>query len=114
MMRASASGADAPTDGRYLLPNYILLLHDTGTMPESMSPAEIQAVIQRYVAWRRRVQQGGRKVEGHKLVDGSGRVMSGPSGTATVTDGPYAEAREVIGGLFIIEAASFDDVVGLC
>ena len=42
-----------------------------------MSPADIQAVIQRYVAWRQRVQQGGRKVDGHKLVDGQGRVMRG-------------------------------------
>ena len=41
------------------------------TIPEpcrlSMSPAEMQAVIQRYVAWRQRVQQGGRAVSGHKL-----------------------------------------------
>ena len=96
------------------MPNYILLLHDTGTMPEGMSPAEIQAVIQRYVAWRERIQQGGRKVDGHKLADGSGRVMRGSSGSAKVTDGPYAEAREVIGGLFIIEAGSYDEVVSLC
>ena len=30
-----------------------------------------------------------------------------------VTDGPYAEAREVIGGLFMIEAANYDEVVEL-
>jgi hypothetical protein len=30
-----------------------------------------------------------------------------------ITDGPYAEAREVMGGLFVIEAASYDDVVEL-
>ena len=31
----------------------------------------------------------------------------------TVTDGPYAESREVIGGLFIVEAASYEEVVEL-
>ncbi len=56
------------------MPSYVLLLHDTGTMPESMSPDEIQSVIQRYVAWRGRIQQGGRRVDGHKLADGSGAV----------------------------------------
>jgi hypothetical protein len=30
-----------------------------------------------------------------------------------VTDGPYAEAREVIGGLFIVEAGDYDEVVAL-
>lgn len=93
---------------------YILLLHDSGTMPPDMSPADIQAVIQRYIAWRERVQRGGRAVSGHKLVDGTGRVMRGPIGSASVTDGPYAEAREVIGGLFLIEAGSYEEVVRLC
>ena len=96
------------------MPNYVLLLHDTGTMPSEMSPADIQAVIQRYIAWRERVQEGGRAVSGHKLVDGQGKVMRGPAGAVKVIDGPYAEAREVIGGLFVLEAASYDEVVSLC
>jgi hypothetical protein len=96
------------------MPNYMLLLHDSGTMPPEMSRAEIQAVIQRYISWRQKVQAGGRKVEGHKLADGHGRVMRRQAGAATVTDGPYAETREVIGGLFIVEAGSYDEVVALC
>ena len=96
------------------MPNYVLLLHDSGTMPPDMSAADMQAVIQRYIAWRQRVQGGGRKVDGHKLVDGEGRLMRGKTGNATVTDGPYAEAREVIGGLFVLEAKSYDEAVALC
>ena len=34
-------------------------------------------------------------------------------GTPNVTDGPYAEAREVIGGLFIVEATNYEEVVEL-
>jgi hypothetical protein len=96
------------------MPNYMLLLHDSGTMPPEMSPAEIQAVIQRYISWREKVQAGGRNVDGHKLADGHGRVMRGRAGAPKVTDGPYAEAREVIGGLFIVEAATYDEVIALC
>lgn len=96
------------------MPNYILLLHDSGTMPPDMSPADIQAVIQRYIAWRQRVERGGRKVTGHKLKDRDGRVLRGAIGAASVTDGPYAEAREVIGGLFILEANDYDEAVQLC
>lgn len=96
------------------MPDYILLLHDSGTLPPDMSPADMQAIIQRYVAWRQRVQHGGRRVSGHKLVDGSGRVVRRADQAVRVLDGPYAEAREVIGGLFTIEAASYDEVVALC
>jgi hypothetical protein len=89
-----------------------MFLHDAG-FPDDISPDQIQAIIQRYVAWRQKIQQNGRKVDGHKLTDGQGRVMRGAAGTTKVTDGPYAEAREVIGGLFMVEANSYDEVVEL-
>jgi hypothetical protein len=96
------------------MPKYMLLLHDAGAMPDDISPGEIQAIIQRYVDWRTKISQGGRVVDGHKLRDGKGRVLRGGGGKdLSVTDGPYAEAREVIGGLFLIEAASYDEVVAL-
>ena len=96
-----------PSDRKEMppMPNYVLLLHDSGTMPQSMSPAEIQAVIQRYVAWRQRVQQGGRTVIGPQAGRRQGPRDARATGLAKVTDGPYAEAREVIGGLFVIEAS---------
>lgn len=95
------------------MPKFIMLLHDSGTFPPDLSPDQIQAIIQRYVAWKQKVQSNGRLVDGHKLADGTGRVMRGGLGAATVTDGPYAEAREVIGGLFIVDAANYDEVVEL-
>ena len=95
------------------MPNYMLLLHDTGTLPPDMSPDEIQKVIQRYIAWRQRIQDSGRKISGHKLADGEGRVLRGAVGAPRVTDGPYAEAREVIGGIFVVEAQNYDEVVAL-
>jgi hypothetical protein len=92
---------------------YVMILHDSGAFPADISPDEIQAIIRRYVAWRQKLQQNGRTVVGHKLSDGEGRVMRGAPGSTRVTDGPYAEAREVIGGLFILEAGSYDEVVEL-
>lgn len=96
------------------MPRYLLLLHDTGTMPEGLGPAEIQAIIQRYIDWRAKVAAAGHAVVGHKLRDGEGRVMRAAGGRVGVTDGPYAEAREVVGGLYILEAAGYDEVQALC
>ena len=94
------------------MPKFVLLLHDIGRF-DNLSPDQMQAVIQRYIAWRAKVQKDGRSVMGHKLHDGEGRVMRGSGTSMKVTDGPYAEAREVIGGLFVIEAATYDEVVDL-
>lgn len=95
------------------MPKFIMFLHDSGTFPPDLSPDEIQAIIERYVAWKQKVQANGRTVDGHKLTDGAGRVLRGKVGSPKVTDGPYAEAREVIGGLFIVEAATYEEVVAL-
>jgi hypothetical protein len=94
------------------MPNYVLILRDDNNRITGLSPDQMQAVIQRYIAWRTKVSAN-RAVSGHKLRDGQGRVISGAAGT-TVTDGPYAEAREVIGGLFVIEGKDYDDIVELC
>ena len=96
------------------MPRYLLLLHDAGTMPEGIGPDEIQAIIQRYVDWRKKVEGAGHAVMGHKLRDGEGRVMRSANGRVSVTDGPYAEAREVVGGLFVVDAASYDEAQSLC
>ena len=38
-------------------------------------------------------------------------VQGGKGGDAIVTDGPYAEAKEVLGGYFIIEVADLDEAI---
>ena len=95
------------------MPKFVLLLRDAGRFDPNMSPAEMQAIVQRYVAWRAKVQKNGSSIMGHKLHDKQGRVLTGNGGGLKITDGPYAEAREVLGGLFVIEAASYDEVVEL-
>jgi len=47
----------------------------------NLSPDQMQAVIQRYIAWRARIQKDGRAMSGHKLHDGEGRVMRGAGGS---------------------------------
>ena len=95
------------------MPKFVLLLRDAGRFNPNMSAAEMQAIVQRYVAWRAKVQQNGRSIMGHKLHDKQGRVLNGGGSALKITDGPYAEAREVMGGLFVIEANNYDEVVEL-
>jgi hypothetical protein len=95
------------------MPKFVLFLRDSDSAFPNMSPDQMQAIVQRYVAWRAKVQANGGSIMGHKLRDNQGRVVSRATGSIKVTDGPYAEAREVMGGLFVIEAAGYDDIVEL-
>lgn len=85
------------------MPQFVLMLRDSGAFPENISAEEIQQILERYAAWSARLGATGRK-----LRDGEGRVMVRKEGGVTVTDGPYAESREVIGGYFLVEADDYD------
>jgi hypothetical protein len=90
--------------------SYILLLHETTIAPD-ISPEEMQAIIARYKAWGEKVRKAGRMVGSNKLEDGTGRVVRGSGPEMRVTDGPYAETKDVVAGYFIIQAESYEDAV---
>ena len=93
--------------------SYILLLHETAMTPD-ISPEEMQAIIGRYKAWGQKIREAGRMAGGNKLEDGTGRVVRGEGAGMRVTDGPYAETKDVVGGYFVILADSYEDAVEWC
>lgn len=90
---------------------FILLLHEKPDAFEGLSPEQIQGVIQKYSAWREGLAKAGRLVGGEKLKDEGGRHLSGNGGGVRVVDGPFSEAKEVLGGFFMIEAADYEEAV---
>lgn len=90
---------------------YMLLLRDDPSGFADSSPEEIQEIMQRYIAWRASLQS--RILAGNKLKDGEGRVLRKENGKPSVIDGPFAEAKEVMGGFFVLEADSYDQAVEL-
>lgn len=93
------------------MPNYLFFLREDPSVFEHVSPAEMQAIIQKYTGWKRRMQDAGVLVGGEKLQDGTGRVLRKTAGQASITDGPYTESKEIIGGLFEIRAADYEAAV---
>jgi hypothetical protein len=85
---------------------YLFLLHEKPADAAGMSPAEMQEIIARYKAWSAGLAQRGLLAGGEKLVDDGGRQLRLKDGQPLATDGPYAEAHDVIGGLFIVKAES--------
>ena len=93
------------------MPSYLLLLHEDPSTFAHVSPEEMQAIIQKYTEWKNRMQDSGVLSRGEKLQDGTGRVLRGNAGNVTVVDGPYTESKEVIGGLFEIQAENYEAAV---
>lgn len=92
---------------------FLMLARDDGSAFGAMSPAEAQAVIEKYIAWSDRLRTSGKLKTGEKLKDQEGRVVANTNGRIGATDGPFCEAKEVVGGLWIIEARDYDEMVAI-
>jgi hypothetical protein len=89
---------------------FMLLLYNEPRAWSSLSPAEVQKALEKFIAWRTKLQDQGIYLGSHKLADDPGKVLRG-HGQVRVTDGPYSETKEVLGGYFLIEAPSYDEAV---
>ncbi len=88
---------------------YMLLLHETPASYADMGPADMKALVERYRAWSAGLAQKGLLAGGEKLADDGGRHLRLTAGKPLASDGPYAEAHDVVGGYFTIKAASDAD-----
>ena len=77
---------------------------------KGLSPEQTQKVSAEWMAWFRRLCEEGKAVAGHPL-GMEGRAVAGKN--ATVTDGPFAEAKEAIGGYFMLDVATMDEAVAI-
>lgn len=94
------------------MPKFIVIPRDEPGQFDHLSPADMQAMVQRYHTWTQELAAAGRLTLGHKLRDGEGKVLRGNGGGApSVTDGPFVETKEVIGGFWMIEADDLDHAV---
>ncbi|HEU5272577.1 MAG TPA: YciI family protein, partial [Xanthobacteraceae bacterium] len=100
---------EPPAQQELKMPNYMLLLHTNPSRPRPTSPDEIMAITKAYMDWADRMRADGRLKGGEKLTFDAGKVMRPNGGRVTVTDGPYAESKELIGGYFAISARNYDE-----
>lgn len=89
---------------------YLFLMRG-GEWKEDLSADEIQQFVTDFTSWCEKLNQNGKIVASHPLSRG-GKTVSGSNGQ-TVADGPIAEAKEAVGGFFLIEADSYEDAVEL-
>ena len=89
---------------------YLLLLHQPGSGP-GPTPEELQKIMARFGTWMEGLYAKG-IVAGTNGLEPTGKVLREPGG-AVITDGPYAEAKEIVGGYLLINAASLDEAVAI-
>lgn len=87
--------------------NHYLVI-SRGKWNETATPEDVQQAIDRFYAWYEGHLGSGRMLEGSRL-QVEGKVVTGQG----VTDGPFAETKELVGGYWFIIADSLDEAAAL-
>jgi hypothetical protein len=84
------------------------LLLSRGQWDPTKTSEEIQSAIESFYVWHERLVAQGKFKPGHRLATGAKLVTR-----AGVVDGPFAEAKEIIGGYWFIVANNFEEAAAI-
>jgi len=94
---------------------YMMLIAGDEAYWDGLSEREERALYGRIEAWWGEQAAAGRVIEGHELEPASTAttVHIARDGQASVTDGPFIEGKEVVGGYGILEVADLDEALAV-
>ena len=75
------------------------------------SPEQMQQVLQKWMAWFKDLADKGHIQDRGQPLERSGKLVTGKQ--KAVTDGPFAESKDVVGGYTLIQARDLEQAVEL-
>ena len=83
------------------MPDYLYLFRGGDAGRGDMTPQQMEQHMGKWMAWIEQLSKAGRFKAGEPLAP-EGKMLRGRK--AVVTDGPYTEAKDVVGGYLIVQA----------
>ncbi len=93
------------------MPSYLILIYGDEQRWNAMSPDEEQQIHEGHRAFQ---EMAGAAVHAVGELEPSTSAVTlrrGADGRPMVSDGPFVESKEVVGGFYLVEAADRDEVV---
>ncbi len=91
---------------------YLLLIYGDESSYAATTPEQGQAMMAEYYAYTTAIREEGVNEHGNALEPSStARVVRVRDGNRVVTDGPYAETREQLGGYYLIDCDSEEQAI---
>jgi hypothetical protein len=93
---------------------FLLVLHNNPAVLEALGPDEQQKLMDGHAGFIEATQTSGELVVTQALADPSqSAVVRVRNGVPVVTDGPYLEAKEFLGGYYLVDVADRDRALEL-
>jgi hypothetical protein len=93
---------------------YMLLIYNSEADGKKMSAAEHTEIFQGYMAFTQDLTKSGKNKGGDALEQTTtATTVRVRNGKTAVTDGPFAETKEQLGGYYIVEAKDLDEAISI-
>lgn len=91
--------------------DFVFLFRSTAEQQQAAmgTPEAAQRSLQDYLAWMNGLQANGHLKDPGQPLDRTGKVVRG----ATVTDGPYVEAKDLVLGFIVVQARDLEQAAEL-
>ena len=89
---------------------FVFIFRGGASEHPELSPAEMEAHVRKWYVWADELMAQGHESRGQSL-EASGRTIRGKD--RAVTDGPFAETKDLVTGSMAITAASLEEAVEL-
>jgi hypothetical protein len=93
---------------------YLLLIYQSEADWNAISEAERQKMYKEYGELTQDLQKNGKYKGGHQLQPiATATTVRERGGKKAITDGPFAESKEQLGGFYLVDAKDLDDALAI-
>lgn len=93
---------------------YLMMIYDVEADWAKMSASDQAAMYQEYGQFTQQITESGNYKGGHQLKPvATATTVRVRNGKRTVTDGPFAETKEQLGGFYLVDAKDLDEAISI-
>ncbi len=90
--------------------DFMMLFHDAMDADFNPTPAEIEAEVKLWQDWIGSIEAKGKLKNPGEALGFEGKTVHADG---SITDGPYAEIKEIVGGFIVVSADSLEEATAL-
>ena len=93
---------------------YLLLIYGNDMGDADMGSAEMKQILEDYASFNDEINTNGQHLGSNALQSvATATTVRVRDGDTLVTDGPFAETKEILGGYYLVECADLDEAIAI-
>ncbi len=92
---------------------FLFLIHGDAEAEAAMTPQDRRAIVEEHMVYGAMLRERGAHAGGEALQGPESWAVVRPGASPMVTDGPFVETKEAVGGFYLVDCASREEALEL-